>query len=140
MSYRLDWLRSRIVCSWWGRILAEHDTEPTEFAGGVLKLALGIWLAFPFSTVFSSPTFRVMQVAPEWGWATLLISIGTFHLWALRGGYIRWRWAASTIGFVVWFSLASMFLVSNIAAIGWILFMGAAAAQCWVSIRLGLLK
>lgn len=135
----MAWLRSlrnMLVRSWWGAILREHDTEPAELSGGVLKVALGVWLLLPWDTFSSSPTFRVISIMPEWLWGTSLVGIGVFHLSALRSGDVQQRQVGALIGFLVWFALGSVFVWTNPPAIGWILFMWAALMQMWASLRL----
>lgn len=127
-----EWMRS----SWWGRILAEHDTEPTELSGGALKVMLGFWLLLPWQTFSSSPTFERLAVVPEWLWGGVLLSIGVGHLAALHDGYAPWRRGASLAGFLIWFSMAVTFVFANPPAMGWLLFMLAALAQGWCYIRL----
>lgn len=134
---RFQSLRARIKRSWWGMILAEHDTEPAELMGGLLKVAIGAWLLLPWSTFSASRTFQMMAVAPEWFWGGAFIGIGAFHLYALRKGGVHRRWWAAMIGFTIWFSLAFVFVAANPPAIGWLMFMAAACAQGWASVRLG---
>lgn len=131
-------LRNSIQTSWWGAILAEHDTEPVELIGGATKVAMGIWLLLPFETFLSSPTFVTIGAFPEWAWGGFLLVVGTFHLAALHDGRRGWRKWASLIGFLVWFSFAVVFVVTNPPAIGWIMFLSVAFAQMWASIRLGM--
>lgn len=134
---RLVMIRDQIKGSWWGMILAEHDTEPVEMAGGLLKVSIGFWLLLPFDTFGSSPTFRALAVMPEWLWGSSLIVVGLLHLHALMDGDRRRRWRGSMVGFVVWFAMAFVFVATNPPALGWIAFMGAALGQMWASLRLG---
>jgi hypothetical protein len=131
-------LRHAIQHSWWGLILAEMDTEPIELIGGGTKVLMGVWLLIPWQSFTSSPTFAVLGVLPEWAWGTFLLVVGLAHLAALRSGHHSWRGMAALIGFLVWFSFAFVFVVTNPPAFGWIMFLSVALAQMWVSIRLGL--
>lgn len=136
----MTWLRSsrnRFSRAWWGLILAEHDTEPAEFSGGLLKVAIGFWLLLPFETFESSPTFAVFSILPEWLWGSALFALGAFHLLALRSGGQEARRHAATIGYLVWFSFAMVFVYTNPPAIDWLAFLTAGLAQLWCSLRLG---
>ncbi len=130
--------RTRVRCSWWGLILAEHDTEPVELAGGVLKVMLGAWLVLPWQSFASSPTFETLAVVPEWLAGMALLSLGAWHMLALRSGVRCWRRTASLLGFLVWFSMAVTFVIANPPAIGWLAFMMAALGQGWCYVRLGM--
>lgn len=134
---RLRALRDMIRASWWGRILDEHDTEPVELSGGVLKVLLGFWLLLPMDSFASSPTFAVLDVIPETAMGLVLLAVGIGHLLALRDGYVPWRRAASLIGFLIWFTFAATFVWSNPPAMGWLPFLLSAAGQGWCYIRLG---
>ncbi len=134
------WLRVRRMmrASWWGQLLAEHDTEPTEFAGGILKIGIGSWMLWPSDTFGSSPTFAAMAaLLPEAVWGTLLCLAGIAHLTALRLGRPGPRRLLAMVGFLVWFTLAGSFLWSTPASIGFPLFALLAAGQGWGYIRLG---
>lgn len=105
--------------------------------GGLLKIVVGVWLLLPWDTFASSSTFRVIGVAPEWAWGTVLFLVGSGHLVVLRDGSRTGRRRASLIGFLFWFSLGSVFVFSNPPALGWLLFMMSALGQGWAWIRLG---
>lgn len=130
-------VRDSMVVSWWGLILREHDTEPAELSGGILKAAIGFWLLLPLDTFASSPTFAALAVLPEWAWGTALFCAGVFHLGVLRRGNRTWRQRASLLGFLVWFSFAVVFVITNPPAFGFLAFLMAGLAQMWCSIRLG---
>jgi uncharacterized membrane protein HdeD (DUF308 family) len=130
-------LRDTIKHSWWGAILAEHDTEPVELIGGGTKVAMGVWLLLPLQSFSSSPTFAALAILPEWVWGLFLLCVGIFHLAALHNGHRGWRKWAAVVGFLVWFSFGTVFVWTNPPAIGWIMFLAIAAAQMWASIRLG---
>ena len=130
-------LRECLRSSWWGKILAEHDTEPAELSGGLMKILIGLWLLLPFETFESSPTFAVFSILPEWLWGGALIAIGAGHVSALRSGDLDQRRHAATIGYLVWFSFSVVFVWTNPPAIGWIAFLIAGLAQLWCSLRLG---
>lgn len=132
----MRWLDG-LTSAWFAPILAEHDTEPTELAGGTLKVAMGLWLLLPFDTFGSSPTFATLAVLPEWTWAIVLIGLGGFHILALRSGDRDARRLASMIGYLVWFSFAMVFVATNPPAIGWLAFLLAGLGQLWCSLRLG---
>lgn len=127
-------LRTTLQTSWWGRILAEHDTEPTELAGGFMKVLLGLWLLSNDTT----STFSQLTVAPEWLWGVALVAIGVGHWLALRDGYIRWRRAAAMLGFLVWFCLGVTALLVNSSSLGGAIYLSLAVWQGWAYLRLGL--
>ena len=122
--------------SWWGQILAEHDTEPTELAGGLLKVVIGGWLLLPLQPFEASATFTQLDVLPEWAWGLALLAVGCGHLWAVWDGYVPWRRAASMLGFCVWFTLAVLAGWFNLAGLGLPLFALLAAGQGWAYVRL----
>lgn len=129
-----------IQASWWARILAEHDTEPTELAGGALKVVIGVWLLLPARTFSSSPAFGVISVIPENYWGVFLVVIGIGHLAALRNGHPAWRRYAALVGCFVWCSMGLTFLVANPSGIGSLTFLAAGIAQGWCYSRLGRLS
>lgn len=126
----------RLSRAWWALVLAEHDTEPAELSGGLLKVSIGCWLLLPLDTLGSSPTFAALTVLPEWLWGAGLAALGVAHLFALRSGDRDRRRQASTIGWVVWFSFAVTFVVTNPPAFGFLAFLLAGLAQLWCSLRL----
>jgi hypothetical protein len=130
-------MRESLKHSWWGMILAEHDTEPVELIGGATKVAMGLWLLLPFDTFGSSRTFSALAVFPESAWGAFFLVVGLAHLAALYDGRRTWRAWASGIGFVIWFAFALVFVTTNPPAFGWIMFMSVALAQMWASVRLG---
>ena len=123
--------------TWWGKILAEHDTEPTELAGGLMKVVLGSQLIAPVDTFSNSPAFHDLTILPEWLWGLLLIGFGVGHWFALRHGYRPWRRLASAIGFLIWFALGATFLHAAPNSLGAWVFLLAALGQCWCYVRLG---
>jgi hypothetical protein len=130
-------MKDQLRHSWWGLILAEHDTEPTELAGGLMKLVLGSQLILPLDTFATSATFRDLTVLPEWAWGALLIVIGVGHLAALRNGNRSWRRWGSGVGFLLWFSLGATFLHASPNSLGAWVFLLAAVGQMWCYVRLG---
>ena len=128
--------RDAIKRSWYGAILRDHDTEPTELAGGLMKVVLGAWLLVPLETFGSSESWAVIQLIPETALGAALLAVGAGHLAALRDGRYRWRYAASLLGFVVWFTFGASFWVANAATVGVPIFMLAAFGQGWTAIRL----
>lgn len=130
-------LRLWIWRSWWGRILAEHDTEPTELRGGFLKVLVGLWLILPFQTFSGSPSFGVISVIPENLWAIFLVVIGIGHLMALANGEPNWRRWSALVGCFVWSAMGITFLWANPAGIGSMLFLVAGIEQGWVYSRIG---
>jgi len=127
----------RMSSAWWSLILAEHDTEPVELSGGLLKVAIGFWLLLPFETFESSPTFAVFAILPEWLWGCSLMALGIAHILSLRSGDLDRRRHGSMTGYLVWFSFAMVFVFTNPPAIGWLAFLMAGLAQLWCSLRLG---
>jgi hypothetical protein len=130
-------MRDAIRDSWWGLILREHDTEPTELSGGVLKVAIGTWLLLPAQTFSMSPAFGVISIIPENLWGVFLVVIGVGHLAALQNGHRAWRRWASLVGCFVWCAIGLTFLAANPAGLGSLLFLGAGIAQGWCYSRLG---
>lgn len=126
--------------TWWGKILAEHDTEPTEFSGGLLKVLVGAWLLMPWSTFASSPTFETVEVIPEWAWGSLLVTTGIGHWLALRNGSVRWRRLACLIGFVFWFAFGTTFWIANPRGFAVVVYGLLAAQQGWAYVRLTILQ
>jgi hypothetical protein len=130
----VTWLRY----SWWGKILAEHDTEPTEFGGGLLKIAIGTQLLLPIDTFSTSNSFKTLSVLPEWIWGLILVVLGSVHLAALYSNSRVWRSRTAKMGFVIWFSISTTFWLANPSSLGAVVFLFAGLAQGWVSIRLSL--
>lgn len=130
-------LRRSVRQSWWGKILAELDTEPHELSGGLLKIVIGAQLIGPWSTFGSSPAYADLAILPEFFWGWFLIAIGVAHLLALRSGYLAWRRWACFGGFVIWFSFGATFVHANPTSLGWVVFAYAGAWQLWAHVRLG---
>lgn len=131
-------IRDQLRASWWGRVLAEHDTEPTELSGGLLKVSLAIWLLLPPTAI--GPAFGFVALIPELYWSIFLLVVGVGHLVALRNGHPAWRRWGCLVGFFVWCSLAVTLLVNGVVGIGPVLFIGAGLSQGWCYIRLGYLQ
>lgn len=131
-------MRDSVQRSWWGLILAEHDTEPVELIGGGTKVAMGIWLLLPWKTFAASASYSVLSILPEWIWGTFLLCVGLLHLAALHSGHRSWRKWAALVGFLIWSSFGVVFVWANPVAIGWIMFLSVGIAQMWASIRLGM--
>lgn len=129
-----DYLRK----TWWGAILADMDTEPSELlTGAFLIWLLGLWMFLPYDTFRSSPTFAMIgYLAPEALWAVLFLSFGALQMIILRQGSRYWRGVMSFLGCMLWSSLTSSFIYTNPGGIGWILFFSAAVSQGWCYIRL----
>ena len=128
--------KTALVESWWGRILAEHDTEPTELGSSFLKLFLGLLLIVPVSTFSATPVYGLLNLMPEWLWALVLIVIGLIHLIALRSGHRQRRRMSAAIGFVIWSCFSLSFLIGNPTNTGWIVYLTAASGQAWCYVRL----
>lgn len=122
--------------SWYGLVLSQHDTEPAELSGGLLKVLIGAWLLLPWDTFSSSPTFAVLSVLPETVWGGALVALGLWHWAALRSGDRDRRRLAATVGYLIWFSFSVLFVTTNPPALGWACFLVAGLAQLWVSLRL----
>lgn len=140
----MTWLRrvrDGLASSWWGRILAEHDTEPVELLSGALKLALGVHLLLPWPTFPNNPRlYADMTVLPEWAWGIALIAISIGHLGALRDGAPSWRqWAAFT-AFLVWIALGVTFVHTQPTALIGPTLLLFALASGWCYVRLGILR
>lgn len=123
--------------SWWWAILREHDTEPTELSGGMLKVTIALWLLMPFQAL--SPAFGAVTLIPEVWWSVFLLVVGIGHLAALRNGYPAWRRWGSLVGVFVWSSLAISLWANGVVGLAPLLFFGAAFSQAWVYLRLGYL-
>jgi len=122
--------------TWWGRILSEHDTEPTELSGGLLKLVLGVVLVAPFDTFGNSVAFRDLSLLPEWLFGMLFICIGIGHLAVLRNGSEYWRRQFAGIGAGVWLALSGIFLHAVPSSWAAWVFLLAGVWQCWCYVRL----
>lgn len=129
-------LLNYIRYSWWGRIFAEMDTEPTELGGGLLKVAIGVQLLLPLSTFGTSVSFQTLSIFPEWAWGMVLVLLGAIHLMALQSGkHGPRRWTAR-MGAFVWMSISATFWIANPASLGAVIFFFAGVAQGWASTRL----
>lgn len=137
MHFLIGW-RDAIRRSWWGRILAEHDTEPTELSGGILKVAIAFWLVLPWQTL--GPAFGAVSLIPELWWAVFLMVVGIGHLAALRNGFPAWRRWGSLVGVFVWCSLAISLWLNGSLGLAPLLFLGAGLSQGWVYCRLGYIR
>lgn len=126
-----EWLRE----TWWGAILREHDTEPVELSGGLLKVTIALWLLMPVQSL--GPAFGIVSMIPEVWWAVFLLVVGAGHLAALRNGHVAWRRWGSLIGFFVWCSLAITLVVNGAVGLTPLLFLGAGLSQAWAYVRLG---
>lgn len=133
---RLVMLRDAIRSSWWGLILTEHDTEPTEMAGGLLKLGLAAVLLTPPDTFGGSPVYWMLSAVPELVWALVLLVFGCAHLGSLRAGHRAWRRLMSLTGFLIWFTWWVSFVLGNPASTGAVVYLLAAVAQGWCYVRL----
>lgn len=136
----MGWMRWRdgLASSWWGLILAEHDTEPMELLGGAAKLLLGAHLLAPWQTfVGNVHLYADMAALPEWAWGTALVALGIGHLGALRNGDYGWRRWSSFAGFLVWASLGATFLHTQPTALIGPTLLVFAAGQGWCYVRLG---
>lgn len=133
----VDRLWTWIRYSWWGQILAEHHTEPTELImGGFLKCIVGIWLLLPMNSFAASPTFASLIPIPEIGVALFLMTFGILHITSLKAGDTYWRMRSSQGGAIIWFALSFSFIVLNPPAFGAMLFLTAAISQTWCYVRL----
>ena len=133
-------LKAMLVWSWYGRILAEHDTEPSELLSGALKVTLGLHLLWPGQT-FAGNTllYGDMAILPEWAWGMLFVAVGVGHLGALRNGNASWRRWAAFAAFLVWSSLGFTFLHTQATALVGPTFAVLAVSSGWVYVRLGIL-
>lgn len=129
--------RDRVRASWWGLILTEHDTEPTELFGGLLKIGLAIILVMPLNTFGSTRVYGMLSVLPEGIWAALLLLAGTLHLRAVRTGRRSLRRTMALVGFLIWFTWSISFIEGNPANTGGVVYFLCALMQGWVYARLG---
>lgn len=130
-------LRDRIRSSWWGLILSEHDTEPTEMSGGLLKLGLAVVLLTPRDTFGSSVVYSLLSVVPEPIWGVVLLVFGCLHLGSLHNGARSWRRAMAGVGFLIWFCWWVSFALGSTASTGSVVYLLAAFGQGWCYVRLG---
>jgi hypothetical protein len=115
--------------------LREHDTEPTELSGGVLKVTIALWLLMPWQSL--SPAFGAVSLIPEFWWSIFLMVVGVGHVAALRNGHPSWRRWGALVGFAVWCSLAITLLINGAVGLTPLLFFGAGFSQAWCYLRLG---
>jgi hypothetical protein len=118
-------------------VLAEHDTEPTEMFGGLLKLLLAAVLILPHGTFESSRVYGMLSALPEPVWAAVLLVFGVVHLAAIRGGDRGRRRMMSLAGFLIWFTWAASFFEGTPTNTGGVVYMLAALMQGWCYVRLG---
>lgn len=130
-------LRDAIRSSWWGLILVEHDTEPTEMFGGLLKLLLAGLLLLPYDTFGGARVYGLLSVLPESVWAVVLLLFGCVHLLALRHGVRTWRRWMALAGFLIWFTWAISFVLGSPSNTGCVVYLLAALGQAWAYTRLG---
>lgn len=122
--------------SWWGKILAEHDTEPTEVASGVMKVGLGLFLLLPGQT-FTNPVYALLAALPEPLWGGILVVLGVVHILAVRDGSRVWRRRMALAGFLMWCLFTLSFALGNILNTGCVVYGLLAFGQGWCYIRLG---
>jgi hypothetical protein len=134
---RLRVIRDTIKTSWWGLILAEHDTEPTEMFGGLMKLLLAVLLLVPVDTFNRSSVYGLLSVLPEPVWGAVMLVFGGVHLLSLRHGNRHWRRWMALAGFLIWFSWSVSIFVGAPSSTGGVVYLLAALAQGWVYVRLG---
>lgn len=130
------WMHLR--STWWGRILAEHHTEPTELIlGGFLMCLIGAWLLLPMDTMERSFALAGLSYyVPEEVWGYLLMLWGLVHMTFLRTGVTLYRARCSLIGCCIWSGLTLLVLYTSPSAFRVVLFGVAAMAQGWCYIRL----
>lgn len=130
-------LRDCIARSWWGLILSEHDTEPTELAGGLMKVILAGVLLWPSETFSAGRIYGLLAVLPEPIWGSVMLVFGIVHLGSLRSGVRVWRRWMALVGFLIWFTWSISFFVGNPANTGGAVYLLLALAQGWAHVRLG---
>ena len=135
---RLRAVRDMIRNSWWGLILAEHDTEPTELASAILTSLLGLFLLAPADTFAVGRIYSFLALLPETFWGVLLIVVGVLQGVMLRTGWRSARRAMAMAGFVIWSWFGISFLMGNSSNTGWVVYFLAAAGMGWVYVRLGM--
>ncbi|HEX5204804.1 MAG TPA: hypothetical protein VFW27_33210 [Actinoplanes sp.] len=133
-------LRDIVRGSWWGRILAEHDTEPTELAGGLMKVLLGLVLLTPLDTFGGARVYGMLSALSEPAWGAIMLLFGAAHLLALRSGRPSWRRTMCLAGFMIWFTWSVSFWLGNPSNTGGVVYALAALAQAWCYVRLSALK
>lgn len=135
---RLRSFRDALRSSWWGLILVEHDTEPSEMFGGAMKIGLAGVLAYPNDT-FGSTTrvYGMLSILPEPIWAVVLLVFGVVHLAALRSGVRSTRRWTALAGFLIWFTWSVSFFLGNPANTGGVVYLLVACMQAWCYVRLG---
>lgn len=114
-----------------------------EVFTSVVAVFYGIWLVIPLWDSFSSLSYQAMaRLAPEELWGSLICLIGASQLVLMyRHSFhdkenSRARSYISAMATSVWFFVATMFIVSNIATTGVPVYSLIAAASCLNTIRL----
>lgn len=130
-------VRATLAGTWWGLILSEHDTEPTELWGAFGLILYGAWLMLPFSTFGMSQVYADLAILPEWSWGLAFSIVGLACLVALRNGHRAWRRFAAIMAFLTWFMLGAVFLHGAPTSAGALVFLTFAASTGWTYIRLG---
>lgn len=133
---RLIALRESLRRSWWGLILVEHDTEPTEMFGGMLKVLIAVVLLLPLQTFSGNRVYGMLSVLPEPIWGAVLLVFGVTHLLALRSGNRAWRRGMALAGFLIWFTWSVSFFDGNPSNTGGVVYLLAATLQGWCYVRL----
>lgn len=107
-----------------GRIAAmlmKRDLQPIEIVFGFCGEVLwGLFLVLPFRTFASSPSFAVMDYAPEWLWGLAVAAIGIARIIATGNDSRRGRNAVAVAGIFMWGAIASMLFWANPHATGWV--------------------
>ena len=138
---RLRALRAWVSSSWWGRILAEHDTEPLELGNSLMLFGLGALLASDRTSTFRTTplVYDLLAALPEDVWAAGMIALALAQLASLRANRRRVRRLAALGAFLVWFTWSVSFALGNPFNTGWYVYLLAAVGQGWCWIRLGIL-
>ena len=88
--------------------------ELVEALTGLIALLFGAILLVSPQLFARGPAYRVMAVAPEWGWGLVAVGIGVAQIvGALHLPAARLREPAATAAFLLWF-----FVATGLAAVG----------------------
>lgn len=105
-------------------LLFEAHTTVLELALSLEMLVVGLWFLDPFYDTFgASVSYEMMgRIAPENAWGILLVLVSSLHLYALVAqlSFARRLWLSLTT--FLWVFIAFSFLISNVQALGGVLF------------------
>jgi len=117
-------------------LIADHAMP--EALLGVGGMLWGVWLLNPHWNTFSAAGFHALaEVAPEWAWGGLFLSVGWIQITGIACDWRTLRLAAAFAGAFVWIAVALGFLTSNVASLGGPTYTLLAMLSGWVFLRIG---